>query len=62
MAGIYNKGSPYTKLLKEMGSGKYDSYFDGSLGNSVTLRIANYINAWWHNIMFCNMILVHDMA
>jgi hypothetical protein len=62
MASIYNKGLPYTKLLKEMGRGKYDSYFDGSLSNFVTLRIANYIDASWHDIMFCNMILVHGMA
>jgi hypothetical protein len=55
MVGVYNKGLPYTKILKEMGRGKYDSYFDDALGNFVTLRIANYIDAWWHDIMSCNM-------
>ncbi len=45
-----------------MGRGKYDSYFDDALGNFVTLRIANYIDAWWHDIMSCNMMLMHDMA
>jgi hypothetical protein len=46
MACVYNKGLPYTKNLKEMGKGKYDSYFDDSLGNFVPLRTANYIDAW----------------
>jgi len=62
MASVYNRGLPYTKFLKEMGRAKYDSYFDDALGNFVTLRIANYIDAWWHDIMSCNMILLHDMA
>jgi hypothetical protein len=50
------------KISKRNGRGKYDSYFDDALGNFVTLRIANYIDAWWHDIMSCNIISVHDMA
>jgi hypothetical protein len=62
MACVYNRDLLYTKVLKEMGRGKYDYYFDNSLGNFVTLRTANYINVWQHDIMSCNMILMHDMT
>ncbi len=59
---MFTIGACLHKFLKEMGRDKYDSYFDDSLGKFVTLRIANYIDAWWHDIMSCNMILMHDMA
>jgi hypothetical protein len=59
---VYNRGLPYTKNKKEMERGKYDSYFDDLLGNFVTLRIVNYIDAWWQDIMSCNMISMHDMT
>jgi hypothetical protein len=62
MACVYNIDLPYTNFLKEMVKGKYDFYFDDALRNFVTLRIANYIDAWLHDIMSCNMILVHDIA
>jgi hypothetical protein len=45
-----------------MGKGKYDFYFDDSLGNFVTLKIANYIDALRQDIMSCNKILMHDMT
>jgi hypothetical protein len=62
MACVYNRGLPYTKFKKVMGKGKYDFYFDDSLGNFVTLKITNYIDAWRQDIMSCNMILMHDMT
>jgi hypothetical protein len=53
---------PTIFFKKEMGRGKYDYYFDDSLGNFVTLRTVNYTDAWQHDIMSYNMILMHDMT